>query len=183
MLNEVGVVFEHNILNLLMKPVLVIGCGMLYLLTGCQDNKNIQNSSASKDNFEFYYFPKTNTYYDLRNKTYVYSLDSTRTWNSVKEESNDIPGILGKKEVLNSSTDSVWKLNYVHRQTYGGHIYHIIKESNNLPSSFNDAREKRPAVKVAKKLPTVAPIIDSSKPARKGIRGFFNRLFGKHKKK
>lgn len=119
-------------------------------------------------------------YYDVANKKYLYSLDSAKSWNSFNDETGKTPATLGTHQVLYSNSDSIWKYNADHRKSYNGRIYHIIKETNDLPTSYNDAREKKPSfksigIKKDKK--------DSTDKSKKGIRGFFNRLFGKHKKK
>ena len=164
-----------------MIPKLLMAMAMLSMMC-CSDPKTkLPAMVAPEKKIEFYYYPKTNMYYDVANKQYLYSLDSAKTWIAQQNESGSIPSTLGNKFIIYSNTDSVWKNNRDHRNMYKGRLYHIIKENNHLPSTLKDAREKRPPVKSIKK--PIDKQTDSSEAPKKGIRGFFNRLFGKHKKK
>ena len=164
-----------------MNPKPLLGIFILLVAASCTNNKSIPPAPVEKK-LEFYYYPKTNMYYDVANQKYLYSLDSAKTWNTINDQSKKFPSTLGDKKIIYSNTDSVWKYNADHRMTYHGRMYHIIKENNDLPSAYKDAREKVHSPKnITKK--TTDKRTDSTEPAKKGIRGFFNRLFGKHKKK
>ena len=165
---------------MMMNTRFFIVAGMLFICASCTNNK-INPPVPAEKKMEFYYYPKTNMYYDVTNKKYLYSLDSSKTWLSENNESGNIPATLGNKHVIYSNTDSIWMYNAEHRKTYKGRLYHIIKVNNDLPSSYKDAREKKRSLKSTTKK-TSDKQTDSAAP-KKGIRGFFNRLFGKHKKK
>lgn len=157
---------------------------ILLLLPTVSCNHNSKQISNPTPQHEFYYFPKANTYYDVQAKKYIYSLDSAKTWNLINNEFDQIPSTLGDKQVIMSTTDSIWKYNAAHRNTYHGRIYSIIKANNGMPSSASpDARDKPKHAIITKKTEIADTIPDSTDRSKKGIRGFFKRLFGKHKKK
>ncbi len=120
--------------------------------------------------FEFFYYPSRNIYYDVTNQTYLYSLDGGRSWDSLRVPEEKEPSIPGVKETLYSTTHEIWVNNPSHVQQYKAQTIDIIDYDSTL--SQKDLVAERKTKKVT------APVEDKEdkKP------GFFKRLFGKKNK-
>jgi len=121
---------------------------------------------------QYYYFPKTNIYYDVAQAEYIYSLDSGRSWNKMKNiKINETPLTLGGKVIINESGDDIWKDNETHRSLYGGSLYNIITRDTSFLLRVSKSKDIKKA----------APKSDSMAGNIKKKRNFFQRLFGKKK--
>jgi hypothetical protein len=74
----------------------------------------------------FYYYPDWNAYYDTRHKNYIYSIDGSKSWNTITNSSDKIAQILGQKIVLHSSSDKIWLDNAEHRSLYAGKLNDLV---------------------------------------------------------
>lgn len=126
---------------------------------------------------EFYYYPEKNVYYDVTNKNFVYSIDSARTWNAMKGDITDETP-LGKREVIVSTSDSVWNDNDNHRKQFGGTLYNI----SNTNDSIGEATEvtERKVVKKGKERTSKKASVEKEK--KQPVKDFFKKLFGRKKK-
>ncbi len=89
--------------------VIMIGGLQLFALS-CRNNKQ----DEKKDDYEFYYYPEKNVYYDVEKKNFFYSLDGGKTWDSTINPSGNDPGTLGKKVIIRSLGE-VYNDNETHR--------------------------------------------------------------------
>lgn len=133
------------------------------------------NPKQDNREFKFYYYPEKNIYYDVANKSYVYSLDSGRTWKSIADSSGEDPGTMGKRVIISSATDSVWNANEMYSKKYGGSLYNLIGKDTGLALRHTEITEK----KKFKKTKTIVVRNNDEKPKKKGLRRFFEKLFGK----
>jgi hypothetical protein len=75
-----------------------------------------QKTSAQR--LRFYYYPASNVYYDVANKTYIYPSNGVWVTRSAAA-SRDI--VLGTNRVIvYSETPQVWRYNATHRAKYRG---------------------------------------------------------------
>ena len=149
----------------------VLSISMVLLCVGCAEKKAKQR--------EFYYYPDMNLYFDVAKNNFIYSLDGGVIWDTIDAKSGKIPTTLGNKIVLNSTSDSIWKDNSIHREKYGGYVYNVIDDDSTDTSAATTVTEKE----IVKK-PT-SPVVkeDVKIKERKGLGKLLNRIFGKKKDK
>lgn len=128
------------------------------------------NSVLQKD-YEFYYYPEKNTYYDFVNKEYIYSLDGGQTWDSLFVASEKEPAALGTKRILHSKQHSIWLDNAEHIQQYNGRAVNVLA---------SDTTASNQALVAERKLKKAVNTSSQKKEPEKKP-GFFKRLFGKKK--
>lgn len=145
-----------------------------FIGSGFSCKENLQNLPVDA----LYYYPSKNIYYDSLRAIYYYSLDSAKTWDSMPFKSTDYGKVLGAKIPLKSTGDDVWKANNSHRKEYNGVLLNIINKHTISLSRSDSINKLKPAV-VTKTKPV---IIEKEAPPKKGIKKFFNKLFGKKKK-
>ncbi|GAC1380283.1 MAG: hypothetical protein NVSMB45_03370 [Ginsengibacter sp.] len=123
----------------------------------------------------FYYYPKANAYYDVTNASFIYSLDSGKNWTVLQDSSKQNNSFLGKRVLIKSYTSDVWRDNEVHRKMYGGTLINLVRRDS--------SKEKNLKAKAAAKKANMNPdsLLISEQPKKK--RNFFQRLFGKKRKK
>src|SRR3954463_9689146 len=78
-----------------------------------------------EEDFQFYYYPNKNAYYNVEKKNFLYSLDGGKTWDSVASVSDKEPQTLGEKIIVYSDNYDVYKDNEAHRKLYNGTLYNI----------------------------------------------------------
>ena len=152
--------------------VIMIGDLQLFALS-CRDNKQ----EEKKDDYEFYYYPEKNVYYDVEKKNFFYSLDGGKTWDSTINPSGNDPGTLGK-EVIIRSLGEVYNDNETHRNLYNGKLYNIINLDTRQVTTAPEVSER----KVQKKR-TTAIIPRQEDKLKKGLKKFLDKIFAKRKKK
>ncbi len=127
-------------------------------------------AGLGKKQFEFYYYPSKNIYYDVANNQYIYSVDGGKTWTLFKPKTNNEPATLGNKQTIYSDDEQPWKLNEVHRKQYNGTVISIA-DADTVAQQQDVISDKKNIVKKPK-LNVDAPVQEEKKP------GFFKRLFG-----
>ena len=132
------------------------------------------NNQAANKKLEFYYYPDKNIYYDVANKTYLYSLDGAKTWGEVPGDLKE--SSLGEKKIIYTTTDSVWKDNEAHRKMYAGTLFNVVKEDADTTSAGPEIKERKV---VKKSAPKVAKT--EQKKKKQPVRDFFKKVFGKKK--
>lgn len=129
--------------------------------------------SIMQKNYEFYYYPSRNIYYNVSNKEYIYSLNGGQTWDSVFFSTGTPPPTLGNKRILHSQSPDIWLNNAVHIQQYNGQVINIAAiDSSSSQQGFVADRNIKKAVK---------PVTTQNKDTEKKP-GFFKRLFSKKNK-
>lgn len=121
--------------------------------------------------FEFFYYPSRNVYYDVTNQMYLYSLDGGKSWDSLRVAEEKVPAIPGAKEILYSLTPEIWVNNPSHVQQYKAQTIDI--------SGYDSTLSQKDLVAERKIKKVVTPVEDKE-PEKKP--GFFKRLFGKKNK-
>ena len=121
--------------------------------------------------FEFFYYPSRNVYYDVTNQNYFYSLDGGKTWDSLWVSEGKEPAIPGAKETLYSATHEIWVDNPSHIQQYKAQTIDIAGYDSTLSKQGSVAERKAKKITVAN---------EDKEPEKK--QGFFKRLFGKKNK-
>ncbi|HEX8332660.1 MAG TPA: hypothetical protein VF622_08550 [Segetibacter sp.] len=151
----------------------LMSIGFLFLLSGCSRN-------VHQEGFEFDYYPDKNIYYNVATSNFIYSLDGAKTWDSLHASTKGDPKSLGKRVKVYSTNAEVWKENQTHLEMYEGKRLQLINEDDkNYAAKVDEVSDKRTV--------TTGGISIRKKPAaaskKKGVAGFFNKLFGKKEKK
>lgn len=133
--------------------------------------------APKETNLEYYYYPKTNMYYSVSSGAYYFSLDGGKTWDTLRNEVAADTSMLGDKVVLYAPNDSIWADNEAHRMAYKGSLYNFYDEDTLQP--IKGSVTDKP---VAKKKVTKKPVAEPE-PKKKGLKKFFNKIFGKKKDK
>lgn len=129
--------------------------------------------TSGNKQFEFYYYPSRNVYYNVAANQYTYSINGGKTWNTFKPKNNMQPATLGSRQIVYSDDEQPWKLNELHRKQYNGKL--ISLEDADTVTQAGFVTEKKITVKKPK-LNVEEPKKEEKKP------GFFKRLFGGKKK-
>jgi hypothetical protein len=151
--------------------ILKILCVCL-LITGCSDK-------ISKQELEFYYYPKKNVYFDVDKKKYFYSLDGAKTWAGMESTDAKEPATLGEKVVIYSDSAQVYKENATHRKLYAGNLYNIILGDVSTTMTTEEVSER----KIIQKRKVVSGKGKVEEKPKKGIGKFIQKIFGKKDKK
>jgi hypothetical protein len=130
-------------------------------------------NNITQKNFEFFYYPSRNVYYDVTNNMFFYSLDGGKIWDSLKTKMDKDPATLGAKQIVYSSTPAIWLQNQQHINQFNGHAINI---TNNDSDSFSKDLAAERKIKKASDVTTQ----QNKKPEKKLT--FFQRLFGKKNK-
>lgn len=158
------------------RILLLIVCIVIVFISCTADN--------DKGEFEFYYYPKKNVYYDFSNHKYFYSLNGGKSWDSLQNLNEKDPGTLGEKVTLYSSTPDIWRQNNQHRKEHNAVLYNIIAGDGVMVAgtSTEEVTERNSVRK---------PVANRSarkkqggyKTEKKGVKDFFKNIFGKKDKK
>lgn len=140
-------------------------------------NTSCNNTNTEKQ-VEFYYYPKSNVYYNVEKNAYLYSLNGGKSWENLILSSEDPPATLGEKIVLYSATDSIWKDNEAHRKLYAGVLYNVATNDSTTTAVASHVTERRSSRKFKSQDAGTDETVKKEKPLRR----FFNRIFGKRKK-
>jgi hypothetical protein len=150
---------------------LFVSISFITTIVGC-NNKN-----PNEEKHEFYYYPGKNIYYDVANGTFIYSLDGAKTWTAMNGDLNDSIS-LGRKEIIHTTTDSIWKDNEDHRKSFGGSLYNLSAAVDSINNE--SVVTERKTVKKGIKKRTGKPV-KVEKEKKQPIRNFFKKIFGKKK--
>jgi hypothetical protein len=144
----------------------------------CQPGNETEQESG------FYYFPEKNVYYDSRNAQYYFSLDSAKTWDSLRYARENFGAALGAKVVIDRPTPAAWSENNAHRDEYNGVLLNLVNSRTLLLGREDSVKKSRKLV-VAKPRPIAdeAEVEETDERPKKGIKKFFDKLFGKKKDK
>ena len=115
---------------------------------------------------KYYFYPKANVYFDSVNHEYVYLANDGVSWLSEKQIPAAMQTIMDKNVLIESPLQPVWKDNERHKLIYSALLY----------ASPSDTQ----VVRVAKPI-AIAEAPAEVKKERKGLRRFFDKLFGKKK--
>jgi hypothetical protein len=150
-----------------MRHLFIILCFASCL--ACNNNKaeKIGPPPPAMQPARYYYFPKANVYFDSANKEYVFLGNNGTSWETQKQIPAAMQSMMDKSVFIDSPQTPVWKDNENHKLLYSALLY----------ASPNDTVEDKPRPAVQK------PPTDSVvKKEKKGLRKFFDKIFGKKKK-
>jgi hypothetical protein len=152
--------------------IVLMNIGFVTIFTCCNNNKVSQN--------QYYYYPKTNVYYDVRRSLYFYSLNGGQSWDSVARLSDKEPSTLGNRETVYSTSLQVYKENETHRKKYGGSLF-LLPNQGSFGEADSGAVERSVASKANPRKTYAKRSSGNGKPAKKPFKDFFKKIFGKHK--
>lgn len=140
-----------------------------------------RNNKTPED--DFFYYPAKNVYYDSKKAVYYYSLDSARAWDSMVYKGYDYGLVLGAKIPVKRPSTNAWLQNDSHRKEYNGTVLNIVN-NRTIPVGKIDSINKIKPKRVLKPRPAeVIEEVKEEQPPKKGLKKFFNKIFGKKKKK
>ncbi len=142
--------------------------------------KRTEPTAQAKAVMTFYYYPKTNVYYDVSNSSYFYSVDSGRNWTVLKDSVGQNTRILGKQVIIKSSTNDIWRDNELHRKMYGGVLINLTSNRDSLRNKNGSQKGKWSLKKKKPGIVADSNLIIDERPKK---RNFFQRLFGKKRKR
>jgi hypothetical protein len=140
------------------------------ILFACNDNKAENKVLPPPPPPKYAYYPKANVYFDTVNKDYLFMGSDGQTWTSGKQIPAAMQSMMDKSVLLDTFSQPVWKDNANHRLIYSAVLYATPK----------DTVEKKAPPLVADKPASPEPEV---KKERKGLRKFFDKLFGRKKDK
>ena len=142
---------------------------VLMIIIGCI---SCENKQAALPQQRYYYYPKTNIYYDANSLEYIYSLDSARTWVKLKSApGQNASAILGDQVSIKETDDDIWFENELHRNMYGGTLYNLVTQDTALLSDKTKEVKKTDPKQNA----------EANTPKKK--RNIFQKIFGKKNNK
>jgi hypothetical protein len=109
---------------------------------------------------KFYYYPELNVYYNVQERSFLYSVDGGKSWSAMLEN-EDSHNVIGKQVMLLSSVPEVWKKNEEHRHKYGGYLVNLVEAMQTESKKTNLPRKKKP-IKVVVEIKTDHEIVDPS---------------------
>ena len=151
-----------------MRTVLIVISCVFYF--ACNDNKaeTITVSAPPVLSPKYYFYPKANVYYDSVNRDYLFLTNDGRTWQTEKQIPAAMQVFMDKSVLIDSPSSPVWKDNGNHKLLYSALLYAT-------PNDTMQKKEPKPEVRKQANPDTV-------KKERKGLRKFFDKLFGRKKK-
>ena len=147
--------------------------GTVLFVVSCQSS----GSQDVNEENQFYYYPQKNVYFDVDKKTFFYSLDGAKSWDSITNAADKEPATLGEKIIVYSEDSKVYKDNAAHRKLYNGKLINIIDADTAFASALPEVTERK-----LQKKKTDDEKLEEDEPI-KGLNKFLNKLFGKHNKK
>ncbi|HEV7329688.1 MAG TPA: hypothetical protein VGN63_01510 [Flavisolibacter sp.] len=156
------------------KPISAII--LLFLLTSCNQGAGEENTDEGEATapHQYYYFPKANVYIDSANNEYVFLANDGKTWQTAKQIPSAMQALMDKNVFIENPSEPVWEDNENHRLVYSALLY----------ATPNDTTKKevpKPTVSTQPK-PSKDTVAETEKE-RKGLRKFFDKIFGKKKNK
>lgn len=116
---------------------------------------------------DYYYFPKANVYFDSANKDYLFLANDSNSWVTEKRIPAVMLAMMDKSVRIDSPAQPVWKDNQNHRLIYSAVLYAS-------PTDTVETKVEKPVAKVDS--------VVEKKEEKKGVKGFFSKLFGRKKK-
>jgi hypothetical protein len=115
----------------------------------------------------YYFYPKANVYFDSANMDFVFLGNDGKTWQTVKQIPAAMQVMMDKNVLIDSPAAPVWKDNESHRLVYSALLYAAPSDTQ-----------------AEKKVMVVLPPKENleKKKERKGLRGFFDKIFKRKKK-
>lgn len=141
-----------------------------------------RNSSSSKE-IDLYYFPEKNAYYDVKTTSYYYSLDNAKTWDSMIYSGINFGAALGAKIPLKKHGRYAWSKNDSIRKVHRGRALNLVNTRTLLLVRADSLSRVKPIVVVKSKPVEKEEVQKEEEPPKKGLKKFFNKLFGKKKDK
>ncbi|MGZ3924180.1 MAG: hypothetical protein ACXVBJ_10465 [Flavisolibacter sp.] len=90
--------------------MLLVFLGVLTIANGVQAQEH-------RNEHRFYYYPKSNVYYDPVNRQYIYSNDNNN-WTTVQRLPSNVAVQNSPRVILYSNSPEVWQMNAQHREKY-----------------------------------------------------------------
>ena len=143
--------------------------GFVLLMYGCKGKQQQKT---------FYYYPKANVYYDTQRSLYYYSLNGGQSWDSVPKLIAKEPATLGNKEIIYTTATPPYANNSADRKKYGGSVFSFVSNVNTLNDIDSGATERV----IKKSARSKSGWRRSGSSSKKGLKGFFRKIFGKHNK-
>ena len=158
-----------------MKTALIIIAGLILAFFAFSAVK----PSKKQELKAVFYYPKANVYLDLSENEYYFYHSEQKEWIATKKISSEQEASLGKKVAV-SQVKPAWKNNYQDRMIHSVSLY---GSASQLKKKYEEDSLKL----YQKNVPaeeTSSPVAkddnpQSSEKPKKGLKKFFDRIFGK----
>ncbi|MDQ3278047.1 MAG: hypothetical protein M3Q06_06960 [Bacteroidota bacterium] len=121
---------------------------------------------------QYYYFPKANVYVDSANRAYLFLANDGKTWQSAKQIPAAMQALMDKSVLIQNPAQPVWENNENHRLVYSALLYATASDTT---------KKEAPKSKIVSSKSEEDSVKEAAKD-RKGLRKFFDKIFGKNKK-
>ncbi|TDH26571.1 hypothetical protein EXU57_10805 [Segetibacter sp. 3557_3] len=142
---------------------------VLLLAAGC-------STQPGEEQTEVHFYPDKNVYFNPENRFYYYSVNAGRTWDSLRVPGNQDPLLLGSRTVITNPPTRFYAQNKLHRQSYNAIVYNLVSNTDSAGMSTITER------KLPKKSDSEKAKPEEEKEKKRGLKKFFDKLFGKKKK-
>ncbi|MBA3675779.1 MAG: hypothetical protein H0W75_12640 [Chitinophagaceae bacterium] len=163
-----------------MKLILAIIAGIaLILIVFFVFNKPAEKEI--KQGTTFYFYPKSNVYYDLDNAQF-YILSANEGWQATSQILEEQNAALGEKVILDKPDLPVWKANEQHKMIYAASLYTSKQEYQK--KFYEDSINSLPKKTVVAIKDTTSTQEENVKKTKTGVGKFLEKIFsGKRDKK
>ena len=158
-----------------MKTALIIIAGLILAFFAFSAVK----PSKKQEQKDVFYYPKANVYLDLSENEYYFYHSEQKEWIGTKKISSEQKASLGKKVAVNE-VKPAWKNNYQDRMIHSVSLYGSPGQlkKNYQEDSLKLFQKNSPSET------TSAPEVKEGNPPspekpKKGLKKFFDRIFGK----
>jgi hypothetical protein len=165
-----------------MKGFLAIIMSVAFVIIAFSACDSLGNQPG-KDGTTFYFYPKSNIYYDVDNDQY-FVLSVNDGWKTVDEIPEEQKAVLGEKVTLDHPELPVWKANAEHKMIYGASLYTSQKDYREkfYQDSLNSLL-KETTIIATKIDTTVFTTGEEEENKKSGIGKFFDKIFSGKKKR
>ena len=142
-------------------------------------------NQPKKDGTTFYFYPKSNIYFDVDNDQY-FILSVNDGWKTVDEISEEQKAVLGEKVTLDHPELPVWKANAEHKMIYAASLYNTQKDYREkfYQDSLNSLPKETTLVDTTNTIDTIInSTVEEEENKKTGIGKFFDKIFSGKKKR
>ena len=144
-----------------------------FLLVACNTKKEEETpQQATTLPPQYYYFPKANIYVDSANMDFLFVANDGKTWQTAKQIPVAMQAMMDKNILIENPSQPVWKDNENHRLVYSALLYATASDTARIVPPKPEATPSKPAEDTVKE----------EVKERKGLRKFFDKIFGRNKK-
>ena len=113
----------------------------LLVFVGALAISNGVQAQDHRNDHRFYYYPKSNVYYDPVNRQYIYSNDNSN-WTTVQRLPSNMDVRNSRRVILYSNSPEVWQMNAQHREKYRNYDDNYNRGNGEYHKKDKDDRDR-----------------------------------------